>query len=123
MLMPSGFHAPPPRWLPLSVLIHSVLHCYTCSYQSRRTSTLCVCVAATVITPQVCGPSYAVQDSRLAPDEAGAGCDRRACRHATAGFEPSSNTIFFYRPSWRRAPSLYCPLQVCWAMGRSAFLS
>jgi hypothetical protein len=58
---------------------------------------------------EVCGPSYAVQNSRLAPED-GEGYER-ACRHATAGFEPLTNSVIFYRPCWRKAPSLRCPLQ------------
>lgn len=54
--------------------------------------------------------AYAMQDVRLTPEEAG-DCDRRACRQATAGFEPSTNTVFFYRPSWHKQPSLSCPVQ------------
>jgi len=59
---------------------------------------------------EVCGPSYVVQDSRLTPEEAGA-CDRKACRHAAAGFEPATNSVIFYRPTWRQSPSLHRPLQ------------
>lgn len=59
---------------------------------------------------EVCGPSYAVQDSRLTLEEAGA-CDRKACRHAAAGFEPATNSVIFYRPTWRQSPSLHRPLQ------------
>lgn len=59
---------------------------------------------------QVCSPCYAVQEARLTPSEAG-DCDAKAVCHATAGFEPSSNTIMFYRPAWQHQPSLRMPVQ------------
>jgi hypothetical protein len=79
----------------------------------RRLQQLANVIDATFLSgsfAEVCGPSYVVQDKRLTPDEAG-DCDTRMCRHATAGFEPATNTVFFYRPSWRRGPSMRVPLQ------------
>lgn len=59
---------------------------------------------------KVCSPTYAVQDSRLTPEEVGY-YDKRSCSQATAGFEPATNTISFYKPSWHKQPSLSCPVQ------------
>lgn len=80
---------------------------------SRRLQQLANVIDATFLSgsfAEVCGPSYVVQDQRLTAEQAG-NCDLRSVRHSTAGFEPATNSVIFYRPCWRKGPSMRSPLQ------------